>query len=53
MGGAFRVRNIVIQDGADKRFIANLMNFVQDTAEKDAMEPKKYVLMTDIARLPV
>ena len=36
---------------AGVRHEANLMNFVQESAEKDEIKPKKYVIMTDIARL--
>ena len=31
---------------------ANLMNFVQESAEKDEIKPKSVQIMTDIARLP-
>ena len=30
---------------------ANLMNFVQESAENEEIKPKKCVILTDIARL--
>ena len=50
--GALRARNVVIQNGASAHFDANLMMFVQESAEKDEIKPKSVQIMTDIARLP-
>ena len=36
---------------ASARIEVNLMNFVQESAEQDEIKPKKYLVMTDIAKL--
>ena len=41
----------VFNMAAGARHEANLMNFVQESAENGEIKPKKYVILTDIVRL--